>query len=75
MFAREDPRLLRLFPVHPEDVHLVVEEHLELLEGDHRACLHLHPFDLQGTYIAITIHCTQLQVSLRATQTMYINRF
>ena len=53
MFAREDPRLLRLFPVHPEDVHLVVEEHLELLEGDHRAGLHLHPFDLQGTYIAM----------------------
>ena len=51
MFAREDPRLLRFFPVHPEDVHLVVEEHLELLEGDHRAGLHLHPFDLQGSYM------------------------
>ena len=58
MFAREDPRLLRLFPVHPEDVHLVVEEHLELLEGDHRAGLHLHPFDLQGSYIAISTFCT-----------------
>ena len=26
MFPWEDPRLLRLLPVHPEDVHLVVEQ-------------------------------------------------